>query len=624
MVGAALLTFATPSAARTATVTLHSDTRHVVIESGIEFLRETAPLDRDQAASPALAARWQPFTIKNYNSQRPTPFWVRFDLTNASYTDHAWLLEVGWQLLNRVEVYQYHQHAGTWSFQQAAGYLLPLNVRPVRHRRFLFPLTLPSGDRTTIYIRIEPAQVMFLTLNLWQARVFMSYDQQRTLMMGGFFGILIVMMLYNLFLYISTRDSNYLFYVIYVLSIILYELVLTGIGNLYVWDHSPWVKKHGYTLFASIGFLTATLFLRQFLSLKRYGGWLLQLNNVFLVYWILNTIIYFFTPPAQMFAIMNLIAGLSLLAGIVTSVYLWNLGNIQAKYYTIAYLFLYVGTVLLLLGLTGCIPHGTLTQYSQMVGFVVELVLLSLALADRINRESASRQAAQAEALELNRRIRKAHEEKLAVQEQMLSIQRQTNEALEMRVMARTNELQRAVTDLELTNRELSKISTTDPLTKLSNRRYFDRILADEIARGARHRHHVAVAIVDIDHFKLVNDTHGHLIGDKCLRLVAHTLRQNLRRMGDLLARYGGEEFAIILPETPQKDAMAVVDRLRLAISGIDFIHNGCRIRLSVSIGVAGWIPQPDQCPNRLLQAADAALYDAKRSGRNRTVEAIG
>jgi diguanylate cyclase len=130
------------------------------------------------------------------------------------------------------------------------------------------------------------------------------------------------------------------------------------------------------------------------------------------------------------------------------------------------------------------------------------------------------------------------------------------------------------------------------------------------------------VALVDIDHFKNVNDSFGHLIGDECLRLVANALKQETGRANDLLARYGGEEFAFILPATKQQQAIVVADRARTAVEGIRFVHRGQRIRLSVSIGVAGWVPETLEATEKLIRAADSALYEAKNAGRNRTVAA--
>ena len=582
-------------------------------------------MDHLEAASAEFDSLWRAMMGKGFNfGSFHAPVWFRFDVVNIDYAKSSWMFEAGQLLLDHVEVNVLNHITGRWSFSQQAGNLVPIHQRPVGHHSLLFPIDLPPGERSTIYVRVESVLGLYFTADIWQNEAFWRHDQQRTLLLGVFLGILVVMILYNLSLHIFTKDRNYLIYSAYVTAVVLYELAATGLGGRYLWDHNLWFRTNAYVLFAAASFLTATLFIRMFLSLRVYGGWLLQLNNMFLIYWVGATFLFPFVFSKLFFDFMQLVALLSPVAGIVTGVYLWYRGNIQAKYYTIAYIFLSVGTIILMLGYSGLVTRGLVTDYSQVVGFVVELVLLSLALADRINRERVAREEAQVVALDLSQKVSKAREEKLMVQEQILEVQRRANEELELRVLERTRELERAMNNLEMANKELSRLSFTDPLTKLYNRRYFEEILFTEIRRAARIQQPLSVAIVDIDHFKLINDAHGHLIGDECLRLVAKTMSQHMGRSGDLIARFGGEEFGLILPATSETNAMVVADRVRAAVEGIHFIHRGQRILLRVSIGVAGCIPGRDQNPEALLSAADKALYQAKRAGRNRAVAANG
>ena len=157
--------------------------------------------------------------------------------------------------------------------------------------------------------------------------------------------------------------------------------------------------------------------------------------------------------------------------------------------------------------------------------------MLSIALASLINHEHEIRLKAQQSALYLTRQVVREREGKLKTQERLLELQRHTNEDLELKVLDRTNELERTLKSLELANKELSKLSFADPLTKVSNRRYFDQVMEGEIKRASRTQQPLAVAIADIDHFKDINDTFGHLIGDECLRLVANALSRLSRVM---------------------------------------------------------------------------------------------
>ena len=306
------------------------------------------------------------------------------------------------------------------------------------------------------------------------------------------------------------------------------------------------------------------------------------------------------------------------------SIHLWIKGNVQAKYYTIANCILYAGTAINNISLMGYMSRNALTEYGQMVGLMAELVLLSLALADKIKRSRLAKEEAQKQALNLNNIIREAKEEKLIAQEQLLEMERRTNEELEQKVADRTNELKLALESLEAVNVELSELSITDPLTRIHNRRYFDEVYAREFDVAAEKQLPITVAIADIDHFKSINDNFGHLVGDECLRVVATIMRQQIRQTADFLARYGGEEFIFIFPGTPLDSGVHIGDRARKAVEKINFIYRGQRVRLRVSIGVAGWIPQPDDEPTKLIKAADDALYKAKETGRNKTIAADG
>ncbi len=161
------------------------------------------------------------------------------------------------------------------------------------------------------------------------------------------------------------------------------------------------------------------------------------------------------------------------------------------------------------------------------------------------------------------------------------------------------------------------EMALTDPLTGFYNQRYLMRHLRGLLASGDPHR--LAVMMIDVDHFKSINDRWGHPIGDQALRMIADSLRRRIR-VFDSIARYGGEEFAAVMPGTTPEDALAAAERLRSAIADMQFFPEpGLRHPLTVSIGISCG-RHAGTTPERLLQEADQALYQAKREGRNRTV----
>ncbi|WP_163865393.1 diguanylate cyclase [Myxococcus eversor] len=199
--------------------------------------------------------------------------------------------------------------------------------------------------------------------------------------------------------------------------------------------------------------------------------------------------------------------------------------------------------------------------------------------------------------------------------------------ALQDALVEKNRELDKANKELARRREELLALSRTDALTGLFNRRCFEERLGDEFARSRRYQSPLSLVMLDIDHFKRINDTFGHPFGDQVLKAVAQTTRSRLREV-DVLARYGGEEFIALLPETGTADALRVCERVREAIAELRVEHVGVdgkrqEVRLTASLGVAT-VPSADlESSEALLRAADAALYGAKGAGRNRVQQHV-
>ena len=207
---------------------------------------------------------------------------------------------------------------------------------------------------------------------------------------------------------------------------------------------------------------------------------------------------------------------------------------------------------------------------------------------------------------------------------------RQRAARLEDRVAEQTVELRqnleqlrRAQGELEAANARLEALSLADELTGVANRRRFQQVLAEEWVRACRQRLPIGLIILDLDHFKLLNDTRGHPEGDLRLQEVAHYLAGAVRRTGDLVARYGGEEFAVLLPATDLDGAVQLAEQLRLGIEGLALPHAAAPAgHITASFGVAAVVPGAGDEAELLVEAADDALYRAKAAGRNRVQRA--
>jgi two-component system cell cycle response regulator len=188
-----------------------------------------------------------------------------------------------------------------------------------------------------------------------------------------------------------------------------------------------------------------------------------------------------------------------------------------------------------------------------------------------------------------------------------------------LRVKATHAELKERNQQLESMLHHVEALAITDPLTGLFNRRRFADVLKREFAVTKRYKNTLSCLMIDLDHFKLINDRYGHDTGDLVLKEIARKIQETLREV-DVPARYGGEEFAVLLPHTSKRDAMIVAERLCALVRKIQFKVGDATLKLSASVGVAGNIDVLSGHAEDLVKAADFALYEAKRLGRDRAV----
>ncbi|HEX6737663.1 MAG TPA: diguanylate cyclase, partial [Vicinamibacteria bacterium] len=291
-------------------------------------------------------------------------------------------------------------------------------------------------------------------------------------------------------------------------------------------------------------------------------------------------------------------------AGVVA----WRQGYAPARIYLLACGALIVGVVGLILAYLGVLGRTFITIYGVQIGSAAEVVLLAFALGDRINRLRREKEDAQGRyQTQLEREVQERTED-LAQETGRLEASRREAEAVNLRLRA--------------ANERLARLSRVDELTGLANRRHLENVLDGEWRRAVRTAQPLSVILFDVDHFKDYNDEFGHLAGDRCLQTVAETLAEGCDRAGDLAARYGGEEFLVVLPGADREGASAIAERLRRAVEALDIRHAASSPlpAVTVSAGVGSIRPRDGLTSAILLAGADAALYMAKRQGRNRVV----
>lgn len=562
------------------------------LNSGIQYLRD----EQGELTIQTLLAsdrrgdvNWQQHSGEVFNQGYSNDtWWLKARIDNPLEERLTRVLEVSYSVLDHLTIYV--EKADRVERVFYLGDKIPFYKRPVDHRFFLVPLEWQPGETFTLYFQVRSSSSVQVPLTLWQPKAFHSYDTTRTLIQGFYFGTMIVIAIYNLLVFFVLGDRNYLYYVGYVVCMPLFLASLNGWSFQYLWpafttwnDQSILVALSGVVVFGA-------LFTRRFLQLEKFA---LRLDQAFrvVVLLALAVIVASFVMPYRLgIRLIIPLASVACLMGLAAGILIWSRGQHTAKYYTIAWSTMLLGGIILALSKYHIIPSNTFTEYATQLGSALEVVLLSFALAERINEERRLRYEAQAEALTTQRRV---------------------NDMLEKRVHERTLALEQA-------NQKLLELSATDQLTGLKNRRYLDAALQDEYKRCERYQRCLSIMILDIDFFKNVNDTHGHLVGDEVLKEVAARLQDCLRWPMDKIARYGGEEFCIVLPETGLSGSMSVAERIRSSVEATPIKAGELEIPVTISVGVYAAVPNNEKTISQMLERADQALYLSKEHGRNR------
>lgn len=555
----------------------------------VHVVDSSASLNASDIAGGRVQPDWQPASGETPNlGLVREPVW--FAAWLESPRDLERLLVIAYPPLDHLDLSLWHQGQLVQRF--ATGDRLPFDSRPIEHRDFVFPLQFKAGERYLLLLRVETTGSVQLPASLWEPSRYVEETQHGLLLQALFIGIMLALAAYHLLLYFAVRDVAYLWYVVFLGTFLMAQVSLRGLGLQYLWPDNPAFNHQAIPLFFSVGFAVVCIFTDRFLDAKRYSpGWSRALRGLAGI----GAAIALCGLVLPYSAILIAILAGSTLGSVlifIGSCHLWARGSTLAPIFVLAWSLFLAGNILFNLSKLGVLPSSTFTEYLPQVGTVLQMLLLSFALAYRINLERARREEAQ---------------------QRNLAMQREANEVLESRVAERTEAL-------ELAYDQLKVLSQLDSLTQLKNRAYFDEVLAKEWSRHARESRSLALLLIDADHFKRINDTRGHLCGDECLRVIAALCQEQVQRSSDLVCRYGGEELVVLLPGTDTEGALAVAEAIRQAIAGANFQWQGEAVPLTASIGVAACVPNPDLAADALLRQADEALYAAKGAGRNCTM----
>jgi len=529
---------------------------------------------------PDIASVEQPDEAYNFGFT-DSAYWFHTRIENRSNPNQRWVLEGLYPIIDRMEVY-FLREDGRIERQQA-GDSIPFATRGRKHHNINFSFDLPRGEATDVFLRVTTSGAVQMQLTLWENEAFSAADHQERFILGVYYGLLFCMAAFNLLIFVSIRDKNYLWYVSYIVFYGLLQFTLNGLSFEHLWPEATWWNNRAISFLIAMGMFSILGFSKSFLALKVNAPRLERIFVGFMLFFPIMALASLFWPDyGPVIRVTTFMASVSVLFILVAGAICLYRNFKPARYFMIAWSALLSGMILYTLKTFGLMPANFVTDYAIQIGSAFEVILLSLALADRMRLLMLENQ----------------------------QIQEDMTHRLEQRVSERTSEL-------EVANRQLEALSSTDGLTGVFNRRYFDERLCEETARCSRSGP-LSLLMVDVDRFKDLNDSLGHQAGDDCLRKIADAISASVNRGADIVARYGGEEFAVILPDTDSKGARCMAERIRRRVDeALRFCWNDKPVPVTVSIGVATAAARQRFEPAELIGAADEALYEAKQGGRN-------
>ncbi|MEP1553215.1 MAG: diguanylate cyclase [Paraglaciecola sp.] len=535
--------------------------------------------------------------------------WLKFTIQGREALGPK-LIEIDNPFLNRVNVWFVQKnkilsHLSTGDEQ-------PFSERPILHENFVFSVPATT-DTIDVYVSAYSTGSIRLPIYLWPEKLYLSYETKSAITMGVFIGLMLAMGICSLFCFVATKALPFLIYSGYVGSLVLTITTLFGLTFRYLWPESTLFQQDSLALFASCLLCLSTIFCDQLLKVKVYSAQLSRLLRVIATIFIIGAGVSFFIPLPLF---INAFLSMTLVSGLVvflTGIWLWKKGSTVAHYYTLTWAMLYLLGLAVVLDNLNIVSFSLSPTHFLMLGATIETIFLALILIISHNKQKQAELIEQTELLDIERQTRNTEKE-------VLEQQKTATEELEYKVQERTLELEITLRELSEKNQELEKKNTLDSLTGIRNRSYFDKKYQAELRRSKREQTQLSIVMLDIDHFKSVNDIHGHLMGDECIKVVANILKQSLKRLSDDVCRYGGEEFAMILPSTDLEGALALVEKIRIEISNTEIVLNEASVKVTISAGIGTATAEVTMNEKSILALADQQLYKAKNAGRNQTI----
>ncbi|TCN83049.1 diguanylate cyclase [Shewanella fodinae] len=512
--------------------------------------------------------------------------WLKLQLSATANAPAPWVMDFHYGYLDQLDAYIEYSDGRT--VHQRNGFAVPPVDRAIANGTPAFWLTLPANEIVTVYIRVKAYGSMTLNATLYPQWAFHAHSNRNLLFQTIFAGMFLALWCYNMFLGLVLKQRPYLSYSAYLLVFGITTVTAIGHGSLYLWPLLGPIINHVVPTGYSTAVVLALLFARDYMATKQRAP---------IVDSTLKWAIWLSTLAALATVILPVQIGVQIMSAIgvsIAALMMWCgvFGVYRkipaARYFLVGWICMLIGTAMVSLRNMGWLPDNFITFYGMQLGSTIEMLLLSLGLASRFNEMKRQKEAAQAALVETL-----MHQESL----------------LEQKVLQRTAELEAAKLELE-------NMVYRDQLTKLYNRNGLEHMLDEVYQHSRRQQRILALLLIDLDDFKLINDKHGHSMGDHLLQIIAQRLN-SCAVENDMVARLGGDEFVLLSDRFHDKPTLQQFgQKVKQILTQAVLLPNGCTVRIGTSIGICFGDPHLVDSSS-LLRRADSAMYLIKHFEKN-------
>ena len=518
---------------------------------------------------------WQDVINLGYND---TSVWVHLKLDNRSVkkSDPAWILEIAYARLSKVDIYL--TESGTLVHEAGIGYDKPMSSRTLAHHFFAEPLNIEAGHQYDLYLNIErKGGGIQIPLHIYRQTDFTNYVADNNAVYGLYFGIMFAMLVYNSFLLLSVGHRAYFYYLLHIAFTCLTFQIIYGYAFKYLWPEIPVINEYALQMAVTIAAVAGLLFTRHYIEVDRYQRWMNPAITVMIITGSILILVRLFTAH-MVIREVALYVGLATFCMTSISLICWRMGSRAAGFFLLAWIVFLTGATLHLLTLSGALPANSITTFSVIIGSALEVLLLSLGLADRINNEKRARYLA----------LQEKHE---------------------------------AIISLKHAEETLIQRAMHSATTGLPNR----ALLRSRLEQSCNQPSPFYLLLLSLDNFHEFNKTLGHNNGDAILKIIALEIEKFIRDNGNIIvieasnqhqyriACIEGVTFALMLNTDTDADTEKFCKKL-LANIERPFEFQGLTLEVNASVGITRY---PDHGTNHedLLRNAHIALEMAANTG---------